>query len=48
MLEQEKIETQTLDSEWIELMQDAKDLGLSIEEIREFLTTFKTSNPAPA
>ncbi|WP_309088604.1 anti-repressor SinI family protein [Domibacillus sp.] len=45
MLEQEKIGTQTLDPEWIELMQAAKDLGLSIEEIREYLLAFKVSKP---
>lgn len=26
-----------LDQEWVELIQDARDLGLSMDEIREFL-----------
>jgi len=29
--------TGKLDLEWVELIQEAKGLGLSIEEIREFL-----------
>lgn len=35
---------QSLDTEWIELMQAARDLGLSIEEIRKFLAKHEVSS----
>ncbi|MCP3764198.1 anti-repressor SinI family protein [Domibacillus sp. A3M-37] len=35
-----------LDAEWVELMKVARSLGLSIEEIKEFLAANKLSNPA--
>ncbi|SDJ27211.1 anti-repressor SinI family protein [Salimicrobium halophilum] len=28
---------ETLDQEWVELLQEAKDLGMSIEEVKQFL-----------
>ncbi|WP_338449605.1 anti-repressor SinI family protein [Niallia oryzisoli] len=28
---------QVLDQEWLELIKEAQDLGLSIEEVRDFL-----------
>ena len=30
--------TQELDEEWVNLIQEAKEMELSIEEIKEFLT----------
>ncbi|WP_082220194.1 anti-repressor SinI family protein [Domibacillus robiginosus] len=45
-MEQEKMETETVDAEWVELMQIAKDLGLSIEEIKAYLTAHQTFHPA--
>lgn len=35
--------TENLDKEWIELISDALEMGISSEEIREFLHNF--SNP---
>lgn len=35
---------QSVDTEWIELMKVAKDLGLSVEEIRKFLAEHEISS----
>ncbi|MEM1506086.1 anti-repressor SinI family protein [Domibacillus sp. 8LH] len=44
-LDQEIVE-EVLDTEWIALMKALKSLGLSIEEIREFLAANKVQNSA--
>ncbi|GGH78518.1 DNA-binding transcriptional MerR regulator [Pullulanibacillus pueri] len=33
-----RIDCRTLDAEWVDLILDAKELGLTIDEIRTFLT----------
>lgn len=38
------IQEQALDPEWVELILLAKQLGFTIEEIREFLTSNKLQN----
>lgn len=37
MLEAAPIREQTLDQEWVSLIQTARELGMTIEEIRKFL-----------
>ncbi|MFC7321839.1 anti-repressor SinI family protein [Halobacillus campisalis] len=34
-------DVKTLDVEWVELIEEARNLGLSVEEIREFLQSEK-------
>lgn len=46
MLGQKNLMEESLDTEWIELIQVAKSLGLSIEEVKEFLAANKISKPA--
>ncbi len=36
-----------LDQEWINLMKEARDLGLSIEEVRKFLENFNDKDKQP-
>lgn len=36
-----EIKEQELDLEWIQLIQEARNLGIEIEEIREFLSSHK-------
>lgn len=43
MNEQETFTEQLLDTEWVELMKTARDLGLSVEEVKEFLAVHKVS-----
>ena len=38
------IQEQALDPEWVELILLAKQLGYTIEEIRIFLTSYKSQN----
>lgn len=33
----------TLDLEWVDLIQEAKEMGLSVEEIKEFLASKQLS-----
>ncbi|MGN7183631.1 anti-repressor SinI family protein [Cytobacillus kochii] len=34
-----------LDSEWVELIKEAKELGITIEEIKIFLENVKMTSP---
>ena len=42
--QQQQSMEQSLDTEWIELMKVARDLGLSIEEVRKFLAKHEVSS----
>ncbi|EOR24357.1 MULTISPECIES: anti-repressor SinI family protein [Niallia] len=33
--------TEELDSEWIQLINEAKDIGMNLQEVREFLRSEK-------
>lgn len=35
---------QSVDTEWMELMKVARDLGLSVEEVRKFLAKHEVSS----